>query len=163
MASDVLFIDKLWYEMSYLVWKVPAPTAELTDIFIYVQIFLQCWWQLWGHIGNKSNASLYWGRGMETSCHISFFLWDGRRIFPLWWTNLRHEIWELDLWWISGNEESPTRLSSALNQVNFRKAQFYVGLTFSNALISEIHWEQMRSNFMRSSIKFKITLQVLIQ
>ena len=40
---------------------------------------------------------------MEASCHLPLLLWDGCRVFSLWRADLRHEVWKLDLWWVSGD------------------------------------------------------------
>ena len=39
---------------------------------------------------------------VETSRHLQIFVRDWRRIFSLRWADLRHEVWVLDLWWVSG-------------------------------------------------------------
>ena len=40
---------------------------------------------------------------METACHLSLFVRDGRGVFPLRRTDVCHEIWLVDLRWFPGN------------------------------------------------------------
>ena len=42
---------------------------------------------------------------MEATSHLLLLLRDGRRVFPLRRADLRHEVWKLDLRWLSGNDD----------------------------------------------------------
>ena len=66
--------------------------------------YLQCWWQLWGDISYKSNFMVERAGWMETSCHIQVVLWNRCWIFSFRRTNMCHEIWFLDLWWVPGQK-----------------------------------------------------------
>ena len=42
---------------------------------------------------------------MEASSDLPLLVRDGRRVFPLWRADLRHEVRKLDLRWLSGGED----------------------------------------------------------
>ena len=42
---------------------------------------------------------------METACDLSLIVRDGRRVFPVWRTDLCDEVRQLDLWWVSGEDD----------------------------------------------------------
>ncbi len=39
---------------------------------------------------------------MEATSYLSLVLWNGRRIFSIWRTDMCYEVWQLDLWRIPG-------------------------------------------------------------
>ena len=41
---------------------------------------------------------------VEAAGNLPFLVRDGRRVFPFWRTDLRDEVWQLDLWWVSGKD-----------------------------------------------------------
>ena len=42
---------------------------------------------------------------MEAASHILQLVWDGCWILPFRRTNLRYEVWQLDLWWVPGEDD----------------------------------------------------------
>ena len=65
--------------------------------------FLQRWWQFRGHSSHKGHPDGLRKSGMEAARHLSLFVRDGRRVFPLRRTDMCHEIWLVDLRWLPGH------------------------------------------------------------
>ena len=51
---------------------------------------------------------------VEAASDLPFLVRDGRRIFPLWRTDLRDEVRQLDLWWVSGGIDDVMRMVTML-------------------------------------------------
>ena len=63
---------------------------------------LQCRWQFWGDLSNKSYPVVERPGRMEAASHLQVILWNWRRIFSIRWADMCHEVWILDLWWLPG-------------------------------------------------------------
>lgn len=79
----------------------------LTKVNLFLECFYfysqKCWWlYTWLH-----EFSCYcwtkWQCFLGSSNQILQYLSSWCNIFSLWRSNLLHEIWFMDLWWISGN------------------------------------------------------------
>ena len=64
----------------------------------------QCWRELRGDPGYQSHSVSRWTGWVETPGHLPQLLWDGCRVFPLWWADLCYEVWQLDLRWLPGGK-----------------------------------------------------------
>ena len=69
-------------------WKVPRT--------------FQRWRQLRGDAGHQGHPDGLREGGVEASGDLSLVVRDGRRVLPLRRADLRHEVWQLDLWRVSG-------------------------------------------------------------
>ena len=52
---------------------------------------------------NLKRLTISHSGGVAPTCYLPLILWDGCGIFSLRWTDMCHEVWKLDLWWISGD------------------------------------------------------------
>ena len=72
------------------------PLNDKADLFPFPQRRRQ----LRGDLVDQGHPVQHRARGVETSGHLPLVLRDGRRVLPLRWADLRHEVWKLDLRWI---------------------------------------------------------------
>ena len=94
---------KVWLMLWISLWCSWCTTS---NVLMFQHLSSQRGWQLRGDPGHQGHAALHGGRGLEAAGHLPLLLRDGRRVLPLRRADLRHEVRQLDLRRLPGEEEN---------------------------------------------------------
>ena len=108
--------QKIFFSAPMAILRFPLPPRQLSTTLVLLRWFvkmLNCdlfcqniWFKLIIILSKYSIVINHHFHIVEAASHILQLVWDGCWVFPFRRTDLRDEVWQLDLWWVSGKDDA---------------------------------------------------------